>query len=242
MRDDGGDAPLMVLVHGAWHGSWCWQPVVERLSARGVEVHTIDLPSRGNPAGDLHGDARAVRSLVESLERPVVLVGHSYGGAVISEASAGLSNIQRLVYLAALVLDEGETAYSASPQDPDPDRASDSEVPQVMELGEDGTARCRPEMAVELFYHDCERAEAERAVSLLVSQPLATLTQAADGAGWKDAPSTYILCQDDRILDPATQRHLAARCSNAVELPTSHSPFFAAPDALTDILLGCLTA
>jgi pimeloyl-ACP methyl ester carboxylesterase len=110
-----------------------------------------------------------------------------------------------------------------------------------MEVLDDGTVCCRPELAVELFYHDCDRVEAERAVSLLVPQPLATLTQAAEGAGWKDAPSTYILCQDDQVIDPVTQRRLAGRCSNMVDLPTSHSPFVSAPDALTDILVGCLT-
>jgi len=232
----------MLLVHGAWHGSWCWQPVVDRLLARGVEVQTIDLPSRGNPSGDLHGDARAVRSSVDSLGRPVVLVGHSYGGAVIGEASAGSTDVSRLVFLAALVLDVGETAYSASRAHPDTGRPVTPDTPQVMEVGEDKMVRCRPELAVELFYHDCEENEAARAVSLLVPQPLATLTQAAGGAGWKDTPSTYVLCRDDRILEPATQRRLAARCSDAVDLPTSHSPFLSAPDALAEILVGCLSA
>jgi pimeloyl-ACP methyl ester carboxylesterase len=239
MGDDRA-TPVMLLVHGAWHGSWCWQPVVDRLSARGVEVRTIDLPSRGNPSGDLHGDARAVRAVVDSLGAPVVLVGHSYGGAVIGEASDGSADVSRLVFLAALVLDVGETAYSAGPVHPGTGRPVTPDTPQVMEVSEDAMVRCRPELAVELFYHDCEPDEAARAVSLLVPQPSATLTQPADRAGWKDIPSTYVLCRDDRILEPATQRRLAARCSGTVELATSHSPFLSAPDALAEVLVGCL--
>src|SRR5580700_6219902 len=107
------DGAVAVLVHGAWHGAWCWEPVVVELEGRGHPVRTIDLPSRGNPAGDLHGDAQAVRELVESLGRPVVLVGHSYGGAVITEASSGTPGIKRLVYLTALVPDAGESVLEA---------------------------------------------------------------------------------------------------------------------------------
>ena len=81
--------PTFVLVHGAWHGAWCWDHVSPLLSAAGFEVVCLDLPGRGQntePLADLHGDADAVTSVLDAVAGPVVLVGHSYGGAVITEA------------------------------------------------------------------------------------------------------------------------------------------------------------
>lgn len=239
------DVAEAVLVHGAWHGGWCWEPVVVELEARGHTVRTIDLPSRDNPAGDLHSDARAVRELVESLGRPVVLVGHSYGGAVITEASFGTTGIKHLVYLTAVVPDAGESVLEAGnaalvEAGGTPARnqveATDDAAADVMELHEDGTMSCRPDRAVELFYHDCDPAVAAHAVAALVAQPLATFSQASDGAGWKEHPSTYVICTDDHILDEAGQRNFPRRCNDVVVISTSHSPFFSNPAGVADVV------
>jgi pimeloyl-ACP methyl ester carboxylesterase len=239
------DGAVAVLVHGAWHGGWCWEPVVAELEERGHIVRTIDLPSRGNPDGDLHGDAQAVRELVESLGGPVVLVGHSYGGAVITGASAGTDNVKHLVYLTAVVPDVGETVLDAgnaalaeAGQSPAGGQVAttDDAAADVMELHEDGTMSCRPDRAVDLFYHDCDPAVAARAVAALVPQPAMTFSQAPDGAGWKDHPSTYVVCTDDHILDEVGQRSFARRCDDVVVLSTSHSPFFSNPVGVADIV------
>jgi len=239
------DGAVAVLVHGAWHGGWCWEPVVVELEGRGHPVRVIDLPSRGNPAGDLHGDAQAARELVEALGRPVVLVGHSYGGAVITEASSGTAGIKHLVYLTAVVPDAGETVLDAG----NAARAEAGGTPageqvpttgnaasDVMELHEDGTMSCRPDRAVDLFYHDCDPAVAARAVAALVSQPLMTFSQAPNGVGWREHHSTYVVCTDDHILDEAGQRNFARRCNDVVVLPTSHSPFFSDPAGVADVV------
>src|SRR4249920_292329 len=96
----------VVLVHGAWHGAWCWEPVVDGLCARGIDVVAVDLPGHGEDRGtltDLHGDAARVREVLDQLEAPVVLVGHSYGGAVITEAGVH-PNVHQLVYVAAFAI------------------------------------------------------------------------------------------------------------------------------------------
>jgi pimeloyl-ACP methyl ester carboxylesterase len=239
------DGAVAVLVHGAWHGEWCWEPVVAELEERGQTVWTINLPSRNNPVGDLHDDAQAVRELVESLGRPVVLVGHSYGGAVITEASAGSADIKHLIYLTAVVpdvgesvLDAGNAALADTGQPPAREQGATNEdaATDVMEIHEDGTMSCRPERAVDLFYHDCDPVVAARAVAALVPQPAMTFSQAPTGAGWKEHPSTYVVCTDDHVLNEVGQRNFARRCDDVVVLTTSHSPFFSNPAAVADVV------
>jgi pimeloyl-ACP methyl ester carboxylesterase len=243
------DGAVAVLVHGAWHGGWCWEPVVVELEERGHTVRTIDLPSRGNPAGDLHGDAQAVRELVESLGRPVVLVGHSYGGAVITEASSGTADVKHLVYLTAVVPDVGESVLEAGQAalaeaggTPAGEQVAttDDAASDVMEIHEDGTMSCRPDRAVDLFYHDCDPAVAANAVAALVPQPAMTFSQAPNGAGWKEHPSTYVVCTDDHVLNETGQRAFARRCNDVVVLSTSHSPFFSNPAGVADIVEGLI--
>jgi pimeloyl-ACP methyl ester carboxylesterase len=106
-------APLL-LVHGAWHGAWAWRPLLDHLD--GLDVRTVDLPSSGaDPAtlGDLRADAEVVRAALAGTDGPVVVVGHSYGGAVVSEAATADSGAAHLVYLCAFQLDAGESLLAA---------------------------------------------------------------------------------------------------------------------------------
>ncbi len=104
-------AEAVLLVHGAWHGAWCWERVTFELKDRGLRVDAVDLPGHGSdrtPLTDLHGDATRVREALTELGEPAVLVGHSYGGAVISEAGDH-PLAEGLVFLPAFPLDVGET-------------------------------------------------------------------------------------------------------------------------------------
>src|SRR6185369_14343612 len=95
-----GGPPAVVLVHGAWHGAWCWGPAIAALAAAGVTALAVDLPG--------HGDAAHVSSVLDSLDGPVVLAGHAYGGAVITEAGSHPA-VAHLVYLSGMALDDGES-------------------------------------------------------------------------------------------------------------------------------------
>src|SRR5207302_1944698 len=106
-------ARSVVLVHGAWHGSWCWGRVMPLLRDAGVDTTAVDLPSRSDPLGDLHGDAAHVRSVLDASAGEVVLVGHSYGGAVITGAGTH-DAVAHLVYLCAFALDKGESCMAAA--------------------------------------------------------------------------------------------------------------------------------
>ena len=107
-------AVTLVLAHGAWHGPWCWQLLMEQLT--GVEVRAVSLSNSGNDPsklGGLYEDAEIVRSVVGDVEGPVVVCAHSYGGAPVTKALVGMRNVGRLVYLCAWQLDVGESALGA---------------------------------------------------------------------------------------------------------------------------------
>lgn len=228
----------VVLVHGAFHGAWCWDRVVPRLEARGVPVVAIDLPGHGDdpaPPGDLYAHADALRAVLEGLDGPIVVVGHSYGGAVISDGAAGVPSVVHLVYLAAIVPDEGETMTAVMP-DAVPDGEAVSDVPTAMTVDGDGFLVIDPDGAVPAFYADCSPEDVQLACARLSPQHPASFSQPLRAAAWRTVPSTYVVCTEDRAVSLPFQRALATRTTHRVEMPTSHSPFFSAPDALADLL------
>lgn len=232
----------VVLVHGAFHGAWCWDRVVPLLEAAGVPVVAIDLPGHGadpSPPGDLHAHADALRRVLEGIDGPKVVVGHSYGGAVISDGAADVDGVVHLVYLAAIVADVGETMTTIDVGGPSLGLGADvSEVPAAMQVDDDGALVIDPELAVGAFYADCDPDDIEYARARLSPQNPVTFAQPVRAAAWRTIPSTYVVCTEDRAVSVAFQRALATRTTNRVEMPTSHSPFFSAPEALVDLLAG----
>lgn len=235
-------AATVVLVHGAFHGAWCWDRVVPRLEDAGVAVVALDLPGHGAdpaPPGDLHAHADFLRAYLESLPGPVVVVGHSYGGAVISDGAADVPSVAHLVYLAAIVADVGETMTTIDVGGASLGLGADiSEVPAAMHVDDDGFLVIDPAVGVGAFYADCTADDVAFALARLGRQNATTFAQPIRAAAWRTIPSTYIICTEDRAVTPAFQRALATRTTDQVELATSHSPFFSAPDALADVLLG----
>jgi pimeloyl-ACP methyl ester carboxylesterase len=230
----------VVLVHGAWHGAWCWDLVVDGLRARGVDAIAVDLPGHGEsdePLGDLHGDAAALRRALDAVDGPAVVCGHSYGGAVLSEGAAGHPAVRHLVYLAALMLDTGESVTRSVPDPPGGAPEPPSEVGAAMRFAEDGTTvTIDPDAARPIFYADCADADVDRAIARLGPQPTASFNQAVPHAAWRDVPSTYVVCAEDRAIPVWLQHEFAARASNSVVWPTSHSPFFSRPELVVDLL------
>jgi pimeloyl-ACP methyl ester carboxylesterase len=232
----------VVLVHGAWHGAWCFEPVLERLVDAGVEAVAVDLPGHGadrGPLGDLHADAARVREVLDGLDRDCVLLGHSFGGAVITEAGVHPA-VRHLVYLAAFALDAGESCMAAAVAESQAiDLAWDGpNLSDAFVAHDDGTITVEPSGAVEFLFHDCDPATATWAVDRLGPQPSVTLGDVPTAVAWRARPSTYIVCTEDRGIHPDLQRALARRCDERVEWPTSHSPFLSAPDRVADLVAG----
>ena len=224
----------IVLVHGAWHGAWCWAKQQTELSRRGLTSLAIDLPGRGaslEPLGDLYGDGEHTAAVLARIPGEVVLVGHSYGGAVITEAAALASNVAHLVYLTAFCIEAGVTLGEAAAASP-----TRADLGAAMRVQDDGTATVDLTLAPGALYNGCDDNEVAAALPRLCAQPLASFGQPIRAASWQTTPSTYVTCTEDRAISIELQRLMAARCGSVVELPTGHSPFLSMPAAVADVL------
>ncbi len=141
----------VLLIHGAWHGAWCWAPLQQALDQLGIPSHAIDLPGHGIsplPLGDLHGDAAAVVEALEALPSDTLLIGHSYGGAVISQAAAHSDRIAHLMFIAAFALEAGESVNGFLRSAP----RHKVELASIMVPTDEGATTLDPEHAGALLY------------------------------------------------------------------------------------------
>lgn len=232
-----------VLIHGAFHGGWCWYKVVAALEQQGHTVVAPDLPSHGRdktPVAEITLAAYVDRvcQVLDAQPEPVVLVGHSMGGIVITQvAEERPDQVKVLVYLAAALPSDGESLMQGVQQQPE------SLVPNNMVLSADQrSATFRPEALQEAFYGDCSAADIALARTLLVSQALAPTTTPVrtSAANFGRVPRVYIACRQDRAATPAYQhqQYTAQPCQRVITMDTSHSPFFSAPAELAAHLVA----
>lgn len=223
------DNPTLLLVHGAWHGAWCWERLREVLEGRGWLVTTVDLPTATAPdnAGQpMSADADAVASAIDAIDGDVVVVAHSYGGVPVSEA-AGRPRVRHIVYVAAFVLDIGESLLGAVGGEAPPWWHVDG--PLVTAGDANITVR-------DLFYGDVDPAVAESCESRLSAHSLLAFTDTTTAAAWHEVPSTYVVAENDGAIPVFAQEAMANRTGTAVRMATSHSPFLSQPEALADII------
>lgn len=227
-----GNLPTIVLVHGAWHGGWCWQRLTPHLTQRGFTCRTVDLPSVGARPGEavgLSADAAAVKAVLADLQGPVILCGHSYGGMVISLAAAGDSRIENLVYVCAYMPESGQSVA---------DIRGSQRLPWVQKL-DGGLTMPDPERAGALLYGGCDSATQQWAMRQLRPQCNVAFEEAVQTPAWKEVPSTYLVCAGDKVIAPELQRDvLAPRATQVIELDSGHSPFLSMPEVLADVLVA----
>ncbi|MFF3157572.1 alpha/beta hydrolase [Streptomyces sp. NPDC057910] len=215
----------VVLVHGLYHRPEHFAPVAEHLRTEGVEVLVPEL-HRGSLCADTH----AVQAAIDSLSEPPIVLGHSYGGSVIT----GVRGAARLVYLAAFVLDAGESAAGMG--------GASRQLGQAILAEPDGSTSLHPDRAADALYDDCPRPLAAWAVGLLRVQAAGCGRGVPEHHGWKSTPSTYVVCARDMAIDPGLQRKMAARCSDVREWPTGHSPFVGRPRLVVELIRELLAA
>ncbi|MER6601437.1 alpha/beta hydrolase [Streptomyces parvus] len=211
--------PAVVLVHGLYHRPEHFDAVAHRLRSSGVEAVVPELHG-----GSLAADTEAVQAAVDALHEPPLLLGHSYGGSVIT----GVRGARHLVYLAAFALDAGESAAALG--------GASALLRDAIRPEPDGSTSLRPDRAADVLYHDCPEPLAARAVGLLRPQAPGCGRGVPAHHGWKDTPSTYVVCGQDRAIDPAVQRTMASRCTEVREWETGHSPFVGQPELLVGFL------
>ena len=226
------------LVHGAWHGAWCWERLTPLLQQAGHDVVAMDLPSEdGTATFDTYADV--VCAALDGRDDDVVLVGHSYNGNTIPLVAARRP-VRHLVYLCAMVPDLGRSVF---------DQMSDElEMlnPVAYEQGlsvPDEQLRqvwTDLDLACAMFYGDCDEPTTKAAIERLRPQSAYPALRPFSLAEFPSAPTTYIVCSDDQILRPEWSRHTARQRLGAdlVELPGDHSPFYSRPSVLAEVLLG----
>jgi pimeloyl-ACP methyl ester carboxylesterase len=223
-----------LLIHGSCHGAWCWDDLIPHLSAAGHSARAIDLPSHGRdttPAGDVTLDLYA-RAIVDAIDTPVILVGHSMAGYPIT-AAAGLApdKISALVYVCAYVPMTGKSLADMRRMAP-----SQPLLDAIIVDADRVTFRVDPVKAAEKFYHDVAPARAARAIAQLCPQPI--LPQETPLTPTHTLPRHYLRCTDDRTIPPEFQVTMTADwpAGTVAELPTSHSPFLSDPALLAQHL------
>ncbi|MGI8687174.1 MAG: alpha/beta fold hydrolase [Thermomicrobiales bacterium] len=232
-----------LLIHGGWHGAWCWDKVAPLLRQAGHTVIAPDLPGHGRDTTPIEDRPyeRYVPRICEILDtqtESVILVGHSSGGAIITAAAEERPDqIGILVYLAAFLLPHGVAPPAIMRDDTESLLGSSLVVDEERQ-----TVTVKKACAKQVFYADCTDADADWATSLLVPEPLIPRGVAALPTREQDIghiPRMYIETLCDHALGPATQKKMytALPCQKVYSLPTSHSPFLSAPAQLATCLL-----
>ena len=221
----GAQKPTIVLVHGAFADGSSWQKVIPILQRDGYSVIAVQ-----NPLTSLAADVETTKRVVDAQTGPVVLVGHSYGGAVITAAAAGSSNVKSLVYIAAFAPEVGEAIGAFGDKYPAP-------------LG----AALRPDKAGFLYvdpaqFHTVFAAdlpEVETRVFAATQKPIigSVFSATVDQATWKTIPSWYLVAQDDRAINPDLERFYAKRMgAKTTEVKSSHVPFLSHPAVVARLI------
>jgi len=226
--------PTIVLVHGAFADSSGWSLVGAALQAEGYPVLAFSNPLRG-----VQYDSAYLRSFLDTITGPVVLVGHSYGGAVITNAATGDPDVKSLVYVAAYALDEGETVQDANALGGGSTELGDNLLIRPFPGAAEGDADAYidPTAFRSIFAQDLPRPVAD---TLAASQRPAALAAFGTPSGvpaWKTIPSWYIVASQDKTISPRAERAMAKRAgATTVEVNSSHVPMLSKPLTVISVI------
>ena len=236
--------PTVVLVNGAWSDSASWNAVIERLQAEG---YPVDAPPTG--LSSLSGDSAVLAGYLKTIQGPIVLVGQSYGGSVITEAATSDPEVKALVYISAFAPDTGESAASLTAMFPGTQLTDDptAPIPTALTPGvytlPDGTTGvelyAKADQYRNLFFSD--RVSSAEAAELAATQspitPQALDEEASGTPAWKTIQSWYLVADADHVIPPATERFMAARAhAHTVEADVPHAAQVTNPGIVANLI------
>lgn len=213
----------VLFVHGSFFNGWCWMPVIERLDARGIDCHTVELPFTS-----LADDVKVLRTAIGDLAQRggVSVVCHSYTGITVSMAAHGA---QHLVFTAARMPALGESQTELNPKWGCPDFRS------CLLADADGTLSLS-DNAEQFLFHRSPASLARIAMSNRRSMRSEIPAEPLENPAWTSVPSSYIVCTDDRAVQLDQQRLRASWAKHSIEIDCDHSPFFSAPSTTADFI------
>jgi pimeloyl-ACP methyl ester carboxylesterase len=227
--------PTLIFVHGACvrDAVWWWSRMAAPLAELGIETVAVPLPScgeAGEQLGDLDDDVAACRGAIGEVEGPVALLGHSYGGMVITEAGAD-DRVARLLYVTSVMPDAGQSQAELTGAEPAP----------WLDPGDDGTIGVHPDLIRKFFLQDCDEEATEAALARLTRQSAIPFAQSPSRVGWRERPATYIVCTEDLATPAAVQRGRIREGARAVDFEAGHHPFLSRPEAFAATIAAELT-
>jgi len=194
----------------------------------------LDLPSSGpdrDALTDLYEDAATVRRALEEIGRDTLVVAHSYGGMAVTEGAAGAGRVSHLLYLTSFMLDEGESLFAAV----------GGVEPDWWNVSEDGRTVI-PDRPGEIFYNDCSPEDVAAASAQLNPQLVDSFKQPLRAVAWRNAPSTYVICDQDNAIPVFAQEHMSQHAGDVRRISASHSPFLSRPDEVVEIVTELASA
>ncbi|HEY1429586.1 MAG TPA: alpha/beta hydrolase [Candidatus Tumulicola sp.] len=232
--------PAIVLVHGAWADSTSWNPVIAKLQTLGYAVYAPP-----NTLRSLSSDAAAIAAFLKGVPGPVILVGHSYGGAVISVASADAKNVKGLVYVDAFVPDEGDSCLSLLAGGPPPPPDLFVPVPFDTASGGDADLYFNPKYYGAVFASG--ESPADSALMAVTQRPLTNTAindKAPAAEGWKTIPSWYVIGDADLVIPPQAQLFMATRAKSTISHAAGgdHPSMLAHPGVTVDAIVAAANA
>jgi pimeloyl-ACP methyl ester carboxylesterase len=225
--------PVIVLVHGAFADASGWSRVITRLQRHG---YTVYAPA--NPLRSVSGDSAYLETFLATLHRPIVLVGHSYGGAVITTAAKGNADVKALVYIAAFALDKGETVEQASALGGGHNDLLSHIVLRPFGPGPtDLDAYIDPAAFRRIFAQDVRKGRTAVMAASQRPAALATLGEPSGPPAWKDIPSWYLVAKNDHTIPPIAERFMARRAgSTTIAIRSSHVAMISHPGIVTRLI------
>ena len=217
--------PNIVLVHGAWADGSCWSAVIEGLQAEGYHVTAPQFPE-----SSLADDVARLRQVLKRQDGPTVVVGHSYGGQIVTSLGTDAPNVVGLVYIAAFGLDEGETIGGLLAQGPPTPALAH------LDIDEQGFAWLPEDDFVQYFAADVAPAQARVMFAVQQALSASTLGDVMGVPAWKALPSWYMVAANDQAIPPDAERHFAQRMgATTVEVSSSHVAMVSHPNEVIEL-------